>query len=139
MISDNASFLRWIEETSRVPASAIESIRADNASAKLDAVFAEARAPRVLVSRVVDDFRGKPLPCSAVGRLRLNAILERDRYFEQIDISDTLKDRIAGLGLKLSSRRVWRSTDMLLNSDRACQNFSYIFERSQRSSAASRR
>lgn len=44
MISDNASFLRWIKETSLVPASAIESIRADNASAKLDAVFAEARA-----------------------------------------------------------------------------------------------
>ena len=115
MISDYNSLLRWLEEKKLVAPDAIESIRANTSSEELDAVSAEARALGAWFRDFVGDFKGKPLPPSAVDRLGpLNGILARDAQFGQIDIRDKLNDRIAGSGLRWSTRRIFRSADMLL-------------------------
>ena len=114
-ISDCDSLLRWIEERKLVASDAIASIRASASSDELKAVSAEARALGAWFRDFVDDFKGKPLPPSAVDRLQLlNGILARDAQIEQIDIRDNLNDRIAGSGLRRSTRRILRSTDLLL-------------------------
>jgi Putative stress-induced transcription regulator/CGNR zinc finger len=114
-ISDRDSLLRWLEERKLVASDAIASIRANTSSDELNAVWAEAKALGAWFRDFVDDFKGKPLPASAADRLQLlNGILARDAQIEQIDIRDNLNDRIAGSGLRRSTRRIWRSADMLL-------------------------
>jgi hypothetical protein len=98
-----------------VASDAIASIRANTSSDELNAVWAEAKVLGAWFRDFVDDFKGKPLPASAADRLQLlNGILARDAQIEQIDIRDNLNDRIAGSGLRRSTRRIWRSADMLL-------------------------
>jgi predicted RNA-binding Zn ribbon-like protein len=114
-ISDCDSLLRWLEERELVASDAIASIRANASSDALNAVSAEAKALGAWFRDFVDDFKGKPLPSGAVDRLQpLNAVLARDVQIEQIDIRDNLNDRIAGSALRRSTRRIWRSADMLL-------------------------
>jgi Putative stress-induced transcription regulator len=114
-ISDGESLLRWLEQTKLVASGAIWSIRAATTSDELDAVSAEAKALGVWFYDFVDDFKGRPLPPSAVDRLQpLNAILARDAQIGRIDIRDNLNDRIAGSGLRQSTVRILRSADMLL-------------------------
>jgi len=114
-ISDCDSLLRWIEERKLVASDAIASIRANASSDELNAVSAEAKALGAWFRDFVDDFKGKPLPPSAVDRLQLlNGILVRDAQIEQIDIRDNLNDRIAGSGFRRSTRRISRPADMLL-------------------------
>jgi hypothetical protein len=114
-ISDYDGLLRWLEERKLVASDAIASIRANASSDELNAVSAEAKALGAWFRDFVDDFKGKPLPPSAVDRLQpLNGILVRDAQIEQIDIRDNLNDRIAGSGLRRSTRRILRSADMLL-------------------------
>jgi hypothetical protein len=114
-ISDCDGLLRWLEERKLVASDAIASIRANASSDELNAVSAEAKALGTWFRDFVDDFKGKPLPPSAVDRLQLlNGILVRDAQIEQIDIRDNLNDRIAGSGLRRSRRRILRSADMLL-------------------------
>lgn len=114
-ISDCDSLLRWIEERKLVAPDAIASIRANASSDELKAVSAEAKALGAWFRDFVDDFKGKPLPPSAVDRLQLlNGILVRDARIEQIDIRDNLNDRIAGSGLRRSTRHILRSADVLL-------------------------
>lgn len=114
-ISDCESLLRWLEQRKLVASGAIESIRAATTSDELDAVSAEAKALGVWFRDFVDDFKGKPLPSSAIDRLQpLNDILARDAQIGRIDIRDNLNDRIAGSGLGQSIVRILRSADMLL-------------------------
>jgi hypothetical protein len=114
-ISDCDSLLRWIEERKLMASDAIEHIRANTSSDGFNAVLAEAKALGAWFRDFVDNFKGKPLPPSAVDRLQLlNGILARDTQIEQIDIRDNLNDRIAGSGLRRSTRRTCWSADMLL-------------------------
>jgi hypothetical protein len=114
-ISDCDSLLRWLEARELVAPDAIASIRANASADELNVASAEAKALGAWFRNFVDDFKGKPLPPSAVDRLQLlNRILMRDAQIEQIDIRDNLNDRIAGSGLRRSTRRIWRTADMLL-------------------------
>jgi hypothetical protein len=114
-ISDCESLVRWLEQNKLVTSDTIELIRAATTPDELNAVSAEARALGDWFRAFVDDFKGKPLPPSAVDRLQpLNDILARDAQIGQIDIRDNLNDRIAGSGLRQSSVRILRTADMLL-------------------------
>jgi hypothetical protein len=112
---DSDALLQWIEEAELVPADAIQILRANAGPGELEAVTVQATALGAWFRAFVEDFKGAPLPTSSIERLQpLNRILQRDAQFTQIDIRDNLSDRIAGSGLKWSSKRVWRSPDMLL-------------------------
>jgi predicted RNA-binding Zn ribbon-like protein len=114
-ITDGESFLRWIDEARLVPSDALAMLLANAMPGELNAVAAQARALGEWFRDFVLDYKGKSIPASAVERLQpLNRILERDSRLGQVDARDSLNDRIAGSGLRWTSRRVWRSPDMLL-------------------------
>jgi predicted RNA-binding Zn ribbon-like protein len=114
-IADSESFMRWIEEAGLVSAEVLIALRANTVPGQMDAVTAQARALGEWFRGFVQDYRGRPLPVSAIEHLQpLNRILERDATVSKIDARDALDDRIAGSGLKLMSERDYRSPDMLL-------------------------
>jgi predicted RNA-binding Zn ribbon-like protein len=81
----------------------------------MDAVAAQARALGEWFHGFVQDYKGNPLPATAIDHLQpLNRILERDVRAGKVDARDMLNDRIAGSGLKWTSERAYRSPDMLL-------------------------
>jgi predicted RNA-binding Zn ribbon-like protein len=114
-IENGESFIRWIEEADLVPAEILRSLRANAVPGEIESVAAQARALGEWFRAFVQDYKGRPLPANAIERLTpLNRILERDVTVSKIDARDTLNDRIAGSGLKLTSERAYRSPGMLL-------------------------
>lgn len=114
-ITDGKSFLHWIEEAGMVPADILMTLRDNARPCEFDAVASQARALGRWFRAFVQDYKGKPLPASAIDRLQpLNGILARDVRVGQVDARDALNDRIAGSGLKWTSKRVWGSPGMLL-------------------------
>ena len=112
---ESDALMRWMEEAGLVPSEVIRTVHADAAPGELEAVTAQAAALAAWFRAFVEEFKGAPLPTSAIERLDpLNHILQRDAQFMQVDIRDNLNDRIAGSGLKWSCKRTWRSPDMLL-------------------------
>ena len=112
---DNEKLLRWMEEAELVPPDTIRTMRSRAAPGELEAVTVQAKALGTWFQAFVDDFKGKPLPPNVIQHLQpLNRILQRDVQVLQIDVRDNLNDRIAGSGLKWSTKRIWRSSDMLL-------------------------
>ncbi len=114
-IGDGETFLRWIEEAGLVPIHTLEVLRASTSPREMDAIAAKARVLGEWFRAFVQDYKGNPLPASAVDRLQpLNRILERDTLVGKIGARDTLNDRIAGSGLQWTNERAYSSPDMLL-------------------------
>jgi predicted RNA-binding Zn ribbon-like protein len=114
-VGDGDNFLRWIEEAGLVPDHALETMRGTALPGEMDAVAAQARVLGEWFRGFVQDYKGHPLPASAIDRLQpLNRILERDTVVGKIGARDTLNDRIAGSGLKWINERSYGAPDMLL-------------------------
>ena len=113
--SDIATFLNWVKTSDVAPSHVVEEIRASAHPDELQALFVEARELATWFRRLLEDFRGKRLPViGAESLVPLNRILERDVRILQITSRDDIEDRIAGSGLKSLTKRVWRSSSMLL-------------------------
>jgi predicted RNA-binding Zn ribbon-like protein len=114
-IADGEDFMRWIEEAGLVPADTLESLRRKAVPGEIDLIAAEAQALGEWFRCFVEDYKGNPLPATAIHRLQLlNRVLRRDSMAGKIEVRDTLNDRIAGSGLKWTGKRSYLSPDMLL-------------------------
>lgn len=113
--ADSRLFLDWIETINIVPSYVVSGLRARADPNELDALTLEAVELGAWFREFLEDFRGKQLPPIDAERLApLNRLLERDAQIIQIDVRDGIENRIAGSGLKSSTRRIWHSPDMLL-------------------------
>ncbi|NLR98226.1 hypothetical protein HGP17_15535 [Rhizobium sp. P38BS-XIX] len=108
-IGDGEGLLRWLEQTSLVPAEALAAIRKLALPGELDKVADQARTLREWFRSFVNAHKGRPLTRDAIHELEpLNRLLARDESFNR------LVSREDGTGLDFQPARKWRTPDSLL-------------------------
>ncbi len=108
-------FLQWLREAELVPAGVLASLRTRAVPGELDDVAAQAQALREWFRGFVNEYRGKPLPATALKKLEpLNRLLARDEEYGQIVARDRKHDAAAASDLQWEMQRRWRSTEVLL-------------------------
>jgi predicted RNA-binding Zn ribbon-like protein len=114
-IGSGEDFLHWLRDAELVPAGVQASLRKRAGSRELNDVAAQARALREWFRGFVNQYRGKPLPASALKGLEpLNQLLARDQEYGQIVARSRGTDAAAPSDLQWEVQRRWRSTDALL-------------------------
>jgi predicted RNA-binding Zn ribbon-like protein len=114
-IGSGEDFLGWLRDAELVPAGILASLRKRAVPGELDDIAAQARALREWFRAFVSDYRGKPLPVSALKKLEpLNRLLARDQEYGQIVVRDRQRDAAAPSDLQWEVQRHWRSTAVLL-------------------------
>jgi predicted RNA-binding Zn ribbon-like protein len=114
-IGSGDDFLQWLRDAELVPAEVLASLRRRAAAGELDDVATRARALREWFRGFVDEYRGKPLPATALKKLApLNQLLARDEEFGQIVARDRRQHGTAPSDLQWDVQRRWRSTEVLL-------------------------
>lgn len=110
-IDSGSGFLAWIEQAGLVPASTLDTLRAEAMPGELDSVAAQARSLREWFREFVLSRKGQPLGAADIQQLApLNRLLERDEGFGQI----VAHDSDAGHALQWRMTRRWRSPESLL-------------------------
>lgn len=115
-LADGDDLMAWFEQANLLPPDAAATIRTNCFPGELDAVAAQASAPREWFRAFVSTHRGRSLGPQALDELEpLNRILERDYAYEAIvagPVEET--DQPATSGLEWQTLRRWRTPDSLL-------------------------
>lgn len=107
--------MAWLVAAGLAPLEAFQGVRAVAVPGELDAVASQARALGEWFRRFIYEYRGRPLPATAIEKLEpLNRILERDLRFGQVDLQTFGRGQQAPSRLTWRSQRQWRSPDSLL-------------------------
>jgi len=115
-LDSGEGLLAWLKQAKLAPETVLEDLRKRASPRELDAIAARARALRDWFKMFVREYMGKPLPPSALPKLKpLNQLLSRDEEFGQIlalNRSEQKKGNASGFTWR--SQRRWKSPESLL-------------------------
>jgi predicted RNA-binding Zn ribbon-like protein len=116
-LANGGDFIAWLEQAHAVPAEIGAHFRKQAGPRALDTVAAQARELREWFRAFVSSHGGKPLRERDLRELaRLNALLERDHSFRQIEIAGAgaAENGEKGRALRWQVQRHWDSPKSLL-------------------------